>query len=462
MTQEKNYITLTNYLDKIDKVISDNFYQYEWVRCEISNISIVGGHYYIEVIDIDDKGKKTKNQTAIIYNGKKKSTIDKFKNFTGEDLKKGMKVLFKLQVKFSSKFSFSLIVEDIDPHFTLGEMEVKIKQIQQKIESQGFQFLNRNLVSPIHFTNIAVISPEKAAGLADFMAESEILRLNKICNFDYYNATFEGDKAKNSIKNAFAVVNKKIEEGVNYDAVVLIRGGGSKLSLHSLNEYILSVCVCRTKVPVFTGIGHEIDRVILDNYAHYSFDTPSKVIEYITNVLFGNYSKSIDNLNQIEYIVGSTIENSYKVSSLNHQEIQSRVENKILSAKNITKLNIQSINNDIFKVIEFLKNKAKNNLIEIENNTLVSLKNKSNQKENNVTEILNIISKQLLLKKSDFKSNIKEIKNMSIQETLKRGYAIIKSENKVITSIDNLKNLDTITIILEDGKLELKIKQRRK
>ena len=460
MENKKNHITLTEYLNNIGKIVDRNFSTHEWVKCEISNITNRGGHYYIEVIDISNTGEKTRNQTAIIYKSKELKTVKKFQHATGQTLAKGMKVLFKLKATFSAKFSFSLLVEDIDPNFTLGEMEVKINKIRKKIQEQGFQNLNKNLTSPSHFTNIAVIAPDKAAGLADFMSEAKFLSVNGVCNFDYYPATFEGDNAKNTIVSAFKKINSELDRGVKYDSLVVIRGGGSKMSLHYLNEQILAVCVCRTKIPVFVGVGHEIDRVLLDEYAHYSFDTPSKVIEYISNVVFNNYLRSVDNLNNIEYVISNNLERSTKNVSLSIQNINNKVEKIIIEEKNKVNNTITSINNDIFKILDFLKNKSKNNLIEIENTTLNVLTAGKNKKDSLFMDVLNGLEHKSLLKEKDFKTLMSEIKDLSPETNLKRGYAIIKHENKIVTSIEKLKKLDKITIILEDGQIELNIKEK--
>lgn len=480
MSVKRDYITLTKYLDNVGKVVNSYFSNYEWVRCEISNISHVGGHYYIEVIDISENGQRTKNQTAIIYKKQEMKTIGKFKHATGQNLTKGMKVLLKLRANFTSKFSFSLIVDDIDPNFTLGEMEVKINKIRKEVAEKGFQFLNRNLYAPSHFTNIAVIAPEKAAGLADFMSEANFLSDNGVCNFDYYSATFEGDKAKDSIVNAFKEVNKKIESGIKYDTLVIIRGGGSKMSLHFLNEYILAVCVCRTKIPVFVGIGHEVDKVLLDEYANFSFDTPSKVIEYISNTVFNNYLRAVDNLNNIEYMVSNNIEKSSKNVNLSIQEINNKVDKIIVERKNRVDQIVTSIHNDCINIIEYLKNKtkndlinidnsslnninnfktiAKNNLINIEDSTLNNINNSKQNKNSLISDILNGLDYKLLIKEKDFKQLMIDIKELSPETILKRGYSIIKSGNNLVTTVDELKNLDKITIVLNDGIINLNIK----
>lgn len=456
---DKKHITLTEYLNNISKVINGNFSYSEWVKCEISNINIVGGHYYIEIIDIDQFGNRTKNQTAIIYKGQVNNTIRKFEDVTNLKISKGMKVLFKLKVNFSAKYSLSFIVDDIDPNFTLGEMEAKINKIRKEIYNKNFQNLNKNLITPNHFTNIAVISPSKAAGLADFMSESNFLSNNNLCNFDFYAATFEGDHAKDSIVNAFTEVNNKIKSGVEYDALVIIRGGGSKMSLHYLNEFLIAVCVCRTQIPVFSGIGHEVDKVLIDEYANFSFDTPSKVIEYISNTIFNNYQRSIDNINRINYQIENIIENSKRRTALNIQSINNRIDTLIINKKNETNMIVENISNNIIQIVNYLRNKAKENLISIENNSLYQLNNKKVETNTLINKILDDVEKSITYKYKDFTGLIKEIKEYSPEKNLKRGYAIIKSENKIVNSVEKLKKLNKITILLEDGEVEIEIKE---
>ena len=457
---KKNYLSLTEYLNNISHVINGTFSHSEWIKCEISNINESRGHYYIEIIDIDSLGNKTKNQTAIIYKSKVEETIIKFQKSTNLNLSKGMKVLFKLKVNFTAKFSMSFIVEDIDPNFTLGEMEAKINKIRTQVSAKGFSELNRNLKTPTHFTNIAVISPSKAAGLADFMSESNFLSNNSLCNFDFFSATFEGDSSKDSIVKAFKEVNNKIDQGEEYDALVIIRGGGSKMSLHYLNEYLIAICVCRTKIPVFSGIGHEIDKVLVDEYANFSFDTPSKVIEYISGIIFSNSQRSIDNINKINYQIENIIENSKRKTEFNIQQINNKIDKVILSKKNETNLIVEGISNNIIQMLTYLKNKTKENLISIESTSLNQLKSKKVETNNILDKIFDDIEKSLIYKQKDFISIMKEIKEYSPEKNLKKGYAIIKSDNKIINSIEKLKKLNRITILLEDGEIELEIKEK--
>ena len=127
-----------------------------------------------------------------------------------------------------------------------------------------------------------MISPETSAGLGDFRREADRLQQCGLCEFQFFPATFQGVEAPSSIQTAVlqALTAHKQKP---FDALVVIRGGGSVTDLAWLNDMELAKLLCQSPVPVFTGIGHERDNTILDEIAHTRFDTPSKVALHITH-----------------------------------------------------------------------------------------------------------------------------------------------------------------------------------
>ena len=133
------------------------------------------------------------------------------------------------------------------------------------------------------------MAPHEAAGLADFRRDAEQLAAAEVCGFEYFSATFQGRDASDSIRSALRTVHEQHQQQP-FDAVCIIRGGGAKSDLAWLNDANLAAWVCRLPVPVFTGIGHEIDECVLDLVAHRRFDTPSKVIGFIKTALMSEAS----------------------------------------------------------------------------------------------------------------------------------------------------------------------------
>jgi exodeoxyribonuclease VII large subunit len=137
------------------------------------------------------------------------------------------------------------------------------------------------LPPPLDFVRVAVISPETSAGLGDFQRESDRLQTATLCEFTFFRATFQGLDAPSSIRTAVQNALAAHRQSP-FDALVVIRGGGSVTDLAWLNDLQLATVLCLCPLPVFTGIGHERDQTILDDIAHIRFDTPSKVALHIT------------------------------------------------------------------------------------------------------------------------------------------------------------------------------------
>ena len=173
--QNKKHLNLSQYLDNIGKVVESYCGQRTWVQCEVVTFNISGGNYYFELVDSLSNNQRIKSQSAILFKSKVFSILGKFNSATGVNLDKGMKVLFQLSAKFTALRGFSLVIEDVDPIYTIGEMEAKSNAIRKRMFDKGINNLNKNILMPSHFSSVAVISPSGAAGLGDFKVEADIL-----------------------------------------------------------------------------------------------------------------------------------------------------------------------------------------------------------------------------------------------------------------------------------------------
>jgi exodeoxyribonuclease VII large subunit len=298
LTTAPRGISLTELLSRVSAVVEVAFPKAEWVRLEISNIHSRNGYMLLDVVDRDESGKELSKSKAVIWRREADKIGEKFFKATGSQLADTMKVLVLAQPQFTGQYGLSLNIVDIDPSFTLGDMAARLKRIREKLEADGEADKNRDLPPPLDFSNVAVISPVGAAGLGDFQVEADRLAAAGLCTFTYFHAVFQGDKAKDSLKEAFIRAHTTHEIDP-FDALVIIRGGGAITDLHWLNEYLIAKMVCRFHAPVFTGIGHERDSTIVDEYAHRSFGTPSKVVAHIKEVIATRASKALTDWNGI-------------------------------------------------------------------------------------------------------------------------------------------------------------------
>jgi exodeoxyribonuclease VII large subunit len=279
--------SLSVFLFKISSVIQNNFSGATWISAEISELRNNKGHLFLTLVEHDDQGNMIARTSARIWQSQAEQLNSKFALGTGSELEAGIKVLVLARVEFHPQYGLALFVDDIDPTYTLGDMAAKLAKIRETLTAEKIINKNKQLPKPNDFFRVAVISPQNAAGLGDFNREAQILQKFNLCEFVYFTALFQGEAAPKEICKA---LNAAIaaHETKAFDAIVIIRGGGALSDLAWLNNEQLARAVCLCPVHVMSGIGHERDYTIIDEVAGERFDTPSKVIQRIFNLITGN------------------------------------------------------------------------------------------------------------------------------------------------------------------------------
>lgn len=240
------------------------------------------GIIYAELADIDQSKNVASKCNAKCMHYKTDKIVGGFKQATGIDIGVGLKVLLCVNVEFSPKHGMALDIVGIDPNYTLGEQERKKKEIVSMLIELGIYQNNISLPSPSKFSRVAVISSDDAAGKGDFFADASRLQKYGLCEFVMFSAYMQGMQCSKDVCNALrAIYVEHNKRGVFFDAVVIIRGGGSNTDLDAFNDFDIAKAICYMPMPVFVGIGHARDKTILDEVAQASFDTPSKVVAHI-------------------------------------------------------------------------------------------------------------------------------------------------------------------------------------
>ena len=479
---ETTSFTLSQFLSEIkrelDRKFKGNGY---WVRGEISDWRKSGAHYYGELIEFDENTHQSIAKIRInMWGGIANKVIPKFHHATGEELKNGMKVLLLVDVNFHQNFGLSLNILDIDPSFTLGDREARKKKIITDLTQKGVINNNHNLPIPNEFTNIAVISSENAAGLGDFFAEADLLQKHNLCNFDVYHASMQGKDCATTVAKRFRDIYKAIGPGdKNYDCIVLIRGGGSQADLDWFNYFEPANAICHIPVPVFVGIGHERDKTVLDDLAARSFDTPSKVINYIANSIISNTKAAQKNFESIKSIALNSITKSKDDIDKHHQYITHFAKQVITNQRKVTddyysNLNIsakqqlayqrqvidnrhQSIMQTAKKSLELSKTKIDNlnqSTMTISKSLIQShVKQIANWQSNIAVNAKNTINNA----KNKIESHYKGILSMVIEPTLQRGFTVTQSNGKYVTSAKDARKCQSLTVTYYDGELTTEV-----
>lgn len=276
--------TLTELLGQVGQVIRGSFNGRHWITAELLNLKQnQSGHVYLQLTDANEDGSESQAR-AVIWSSRT-SIIEEFEKCTQMTFSEGLSILCLVEVQFHTKYGLDLTIVDINPSYTIGAFELKLQQIRNWLADKREADLNQRLRTPTEFTRVAVIAPQNAAGLSDFRSVAHLLEQHDLCQFDYFYASFQGEARVRTIEMAFTEL---VQNGHAYDAVCVIRGGGDKAGLNELSEPKLARLVCRCPYPVFTGIGHSTDSVILDEFANKSFATPTKVIDHIKHTIIQN------------------------------------------------------------------------------------------------------------------------------------------------------------------------------
>ncbi|MBE6195105.1 MAG: exodeoxyribonuclease VII large subunit [Rikenellaceae bacterium] len=272
------HITLAQLQGRISIALAEALPLPVWVSAEVADIKInASGHCYIELIEKNEKTGATEAQArATIWRSQVMSTIGRFEQESGQRLAKGMKILFKATVSHHTVYGMSLQIQQIDALHTIGDMERRRQQTIEQLQKEGVWEQNRSLPMPLVVQRVAVISSATAAGYRDFMKELEHSAYR--IETELFEATMQGERCDESIVAALYAVAERSDE---FDAVAIIRGGGSTGDLECYNSYLLAFAVTQFPLPVLTGIGHDKDTSVTDMVAHTPLKTPTAVAAWI-------------------------------------------------------------------------------------------------------------------------------------------------------------------------------------
>ena len=278
---EKEHIDLLELQNRLKQGIELLFPSRIWIKAEISAVKArSGGHCYMELSQSDSQGLTAK-ASAIIWSSKYRFIAPYFESVTGSPLKEGMTVLVEVQVNYSQLYGMSLIINDIDPEYSLGVKELERQRTIERLQKEGLMDLQKELLFPALPYRLAVISAEDAAGYRDFMRHLHENPYGFSFETELYPALMQGVDCPSSIIAALDLINDSQEI---YDVVLILRGGGAKLDLACYDDYDLAAVIAQYPLPVITAIGHDQDYHVCDMVAHEYLKTPTALADFILEI----------------------------------------------------------------------------------------------------------------------------------------------------------------------------------
>ena len=278
---EKEYIDLFELQSRLKQGIESLFPKRIWVKAEVSAIKArSGGHCYLELSQSDSSGLVAKS-SAIIWSSKYRFIAPYFESVTGSPIQEGMVILAEVQVNYSQLYGLSLIINDVDPEFSLGVKELERQKTIERLQKEGLMDLQKGLQLPVLPYNIAVISAEDAAGYRDFVRHLAENPYGFTLSCTLFPALMQGADCPQSIISA---LDAALETGVEWDAVLILRGGGAKLDLACFDDYELAAVIAQYPLPVLTAIGHDQDFHVCDMVAHEYVKTPTALADFLLSM----------------------------------------------------------------------------------------------------------------------------------------------------------------------------------
>ena len=410
---EEQALSLYELNGLVKRSIRDRMSETYWVQAELSDVrSNYSGHCYLEFIQKDASGNNLiAKARGTIWSNIYKMLKPYFEQETGQAFASGIKVLVRVSVDFHELYGYSLTVLDIDPTYTVGDMERKRREILRLLEEEGVIDLNKELEMPVLPQRIAVISSATAAGYGDFCNQLS----NNPRGYGFYTELFpaimQGERVEESIIAALDAIYARLEA---FDVVVIIRGGGATSDLSGFDTYELAANCAQFPLPIITGIGHERDDTVIDLIAHTRVKTPTAAAAFLVACM----DQVADRLDNLSFRLQQGVRNRLLWEHRRIEGLKQRIPSAVYKRISDAKYRLLAANRD-----------------------------------------LQMATRQFLSMKKHRLELLQQRLNDALPEKqLARGYSITLKNGKAVKDASALKEGDTLVTLLYKGKVESVIK----
>lgn len=464
-------LSLSELTVKIQGVFDEAFInQIYWVFADVSNHSFQHnkGFHYFDLVEKESKNNSLKAKLSASAWGLGSDKILFFEKETGQKFRNDIRILALVSVDYHPVYGLKLNLLDLDIHFTLGALEMErqktimrlLTECSDFVKKVGDKYITRNkeLALPLVIQSIAVISSKNSAGFEDF----EHTLLNNAFGYqfkmDTYFTLVQGEGNGEAIRNILIDIFKGAQK---YDVVLILRGGGATTDFLIFETFMLGRVVAKYPIPIITGIGHQKNETIVDLMAHTATKTPTQVAEFI--LAYNQKFESRMILLRQKIIIRSQSLLAQSLVRIN--DIHSRVVN-------YTRTHLYNLNHNlqqnryllIYQTKKFIK--SENHLIQ--NLTYKVTSQAKYLLNRHQTELLGF-SNQIKLSSAKFLNSKKiylnhfqdMIRVMNPRNILKKGFAILTKDQKVLINAKSLKAGTDFQIELYDEKLTVTLIEKQ-
>ena len=407
-----------------------------WVRAEISELR-VNRHCYMELVQKDShKNGIIAKARAQVWANRWAFIKPMFEDMTHQSLAAGMQVLVKAEITFHELYGYSLNITDIDPTYTLGDIAKRRQEILHQLTQEGISTMNQELPLPRMLQRIAIISSASAAGYGDFCNQLKNNPARLAFHTQLFQATMQGDDVTPSIINALNCIAGQQEQ---WDAVVIIRGGGATSALSGFDTLELAENVAQFPLPIITGIGHERDDTVIDLIAHTRMKTPTAAAEF----LIQHQSKELELLESIAASIFLSASNLLQAEKIRIQVLTAKIPTLFSAIQARETIKIDRLSAAMgYKALQHIEGEKSR---------------------------ISIIKKQLALYTDNLLNHQKKrieqaenkLENASPERILKLGFSITRVNGQAIKSFDDVREGDNIETTLATGTINSTVTWKR-
>ena len=449
IVDDKRVFSLLEVTVSIQKTLAMRYTSSFWVKAEMNKLNHYpqSGHCYPDLVEKVD-GKVIAQFKSTLWKDDFYRINQNFLKVVKSPLKEGIKMLFCARITFDPMHGLALRITEIDPAFSLGELEKEKQESITLLKSRGIFAQNKSLPFPRLPQRLAVISVQTSKGYADFLKMIDGNPWGYGFSHVLFPSLLQGDKAVESICYQLDRIKKVAS---HFDVVAIIRGGGGEVGLSCFNKYVLAQEIALFPLPVITGIGHATNETVVEMVAYRNAITPTELADYLLQK-FHNFSQPVLRAEEVLLSkVKRIVSDERQLLQQTVRYFRSVTDNVLMKSNH----DIRQHTRELFQQsnLHLLRQKqAHSSIVYKVRSIAMTLCNIHRQE---VTQVLFMIRRGLtsfLKQEGNQVANVvKAISNMHPENVLKRGYSITRKNGKAVTSVDEVSVSDKLQTVVSDG-----------
>ena len=441
MSNSPKIFTLKQVVSSIRKTIEERYQQLYWVKVEMHKLNqFASGHCFPELLQ-KENGKIVAQISGSIWKHNFERINKRFIEVVKEPLKEDTTLLMQVKVSFHETFGMSLQIMDIDPNYSLGELQKERQETLAKLQKEGLLNLNQQVKFPMLPQRIAVISADSSKGLSDFY---QVIETNE-WGYSFFKMLFpaylQGDNAVASIIGQLNNI-KKVRN--HFDVVVIVRGGGGEVGLSCYNNYELCKAIATFPLPVLTGIGHSTNLTVAEMVSYRNAITPTELGDFLLQALHEFSVPVQEAINKIRLASKNVVINAKNTLTSQSKLFKSIVKQSVSTEQQI----ISSIHNTLKSNLRYFligsdESLQKNKQL-IYHNASFFIAQHRNDLSRNIERLPYLSQQKLQMEKTQLKVFQQSVRLMDPINVLKRGYTITTVNGKTVKATNKLNPGDLL------------------